>query len=178
MQKKFLPLFARANLQYCLLNWGNFQGDGNTWLRAGLLSLQKTLVRIISACKNPISHTDPLFANLAILKIGDLFTQRVRMFSYKLSKGMLPSGVSSLFDRVNHGHKTRGASSNLFVGRYDDRSIKAIAPKCWNSLLPDLKKSPSIVSFRDHSKRGLLAAYAEFVCGNRPCPSCLVDPSR
>ena len=165
------------HLQYCLLNWGNFQGDGNTKLRARFLSLQKTLVRIIAACKNPISHADPLFANLAILKIGDLYTQRVRMLSYKLSRGMLPSGVSSLFDKVSHEHKTRGANSNLLVGRYDDRSIKTIAPKCWNSLLPDLKKSPSIGSFRDHSKKSLLAQYAEFVCSVRSCPSCLGGPA-
>ena len=109
------------HLQYCLLNWGNFQGDGNARLRAGLVSLQKSLVRIIAASKNPIAHTDPLFANLAILKIGDLCKQRVRTFSLKLCRRLLPSGVSSLFDRVSHTHKTRGASGNLFVGRYNER---------------------------------------------------------
>ena len=30
------------HLQYCLLNWGNFKGDGNLGLRGGILSLQKT----------------------------------------------------------------------------------------------------------------------------------------
>ena len=90
------------------------------------MSLQKSLVKIISASSNPISHTDPLFAKLAILKIDDLFTQRVRMFSFKLSRNMLPSGVSSLFQRVGHQHPTRGASSNLFVARSDGKSI--IAP--------------------------------------------------
>ena len=44
------------HLQYCLLNWGNFKGDGNMGLRGGLVSLQKSLVRIIAASTNPISH--------------------------------------------------------------------------------------------------------------------------
>ena len=166
------------HLQYCLLNWGNFRGDSNSKLGVGLLSLQKSLVRIIEASTNRISHTDPLFAKLAILKIDDLYTQSVRMFSYKLSRNLIPSGLSSLFNKVNHTHGTRGASSNLCVGRFSDRSIRTIAPKCWNSLSSALKKSPSIASFREGSKRGLLAPYALFVCNVRGCPSCMGSAGR
>ena len=163
------------HIQYCLLNWGNFKGDGNIGLRGGLMSLQKSLVRIIEASNNPISHTDPLFAKLAILKIDDLFAHQVRIFSYKLSRNMLPSGVSSLFDRVEHKYGTRGASSNLYVARSDIRSIRNIAPKYWNSLPSKLKVSPSLGSFKDASKRSLLAPYAAFSCGMRGCPSCPVS---
>ena len=161
------------HLQYCLLNWGNFKGDCNTGLRGRLLSLQKSLVRIITASRNPISHADPLFAKLAVLKIDDLFAQRVRVFSFKLDRNLLPCGVSSIFDKASHTHGTRGASSNLFVGRSDDRSMRSIAPKCWNSLVPGLKKSPSISSFKDSSKRGLLAPYSLFSCDLLGCPSCV-----
>ena len=126
----------------------------------------------MGASRNPISHTDPLFAKLAILKIEDLYTQQVRLFSFKLSRGLLPSGVSSLFDKVRHSHGTRGASSNLFVGRNDTRSIKTIAPRCWNALPASLKGSPSVASFRVMSKRGGLAPYAPFVCRVRGCASC------
>ena len=164
------------HLQYCLLNWGNFKGDGNSGLGARLVTLQKSLVRIISANNNPISHADPLFANLAILKMDDLFTQRIRMFGYKLSKNMLPSGVSSLFQRVSHGHQTRGARSNLFVARSDGKSIRGIVPKQWNSLPSSLRGSPSVASFRDASKRGLLAPYSD-VCRVAGCPSCRVFPA-
>ena len=165
------------HLQYCLLNWGNFKGDGNSGLRGGLVSLQKSLVRIIAESRNPISHTDPLFAKLAILKMDDLFAQRIRIFSYKLSRNLLPIGVSSLFDRVSHNHRTRGASSNLYVARSDGKSIRSIAPKHWNSLPSDLRNSPSISSFRDGSKRGLLAPYSAFVCSVAGCPSCSAAPA-
>ena len=67
------------HLQYCLLNWGNFKGDRNLGLRDRLLTLQKSLVRIICSAGR-ISHADPLFAELATLKIDDLFVQSIRIF--------------------------------------------------------------------------------------------------
>ena len=101
------------------------------------MTLQKCLVRIV--CSAPrISHADPLFAKMATLKIDDLFEQSVRIFSYKMSRGMLPSGMASFIGKNDHGHQTRGARSNFFVERSDGRSIKSIAPKCWNPLPQEL----------------------------------------
>ena len=158
-------------LQYCLINWGNFKGDRNLGLRDRLLTLQKCLVRIISGTDR-LAHADPLFANLATLKVDDLFAQSVRVFSYKLSRGMLPGGMATLLEKTGHGHATRGARSNLFVSRSDSRSIKCIAPKYWNPLPLGLKQSPSIASFKRGSKSGLLAPYGSFACSVRGCRSC------
>ena len=135
------------------------------------MTLQKSLVRTITGSK-PLSHADPLFAKLGILKIDDLFKQRVRMFSYKLRKNMLPDGMTMLFDKVSHGHNTRGARSNLFVSRSDTRSIKYIAPNHWNALSEELKQSPSLGSFKHRSKVDLLAPCVAFSCGVRGCVSC------
>ena len=160
------------HLQYCLLNWGNFKGDHNLGLRDRLLTLQKSLVRIICSAGR-ISHADPLFADLATLKIDDLFTQSVRVFSYKLSKDMLPGTMASMISSVNHGYSTRGARSNFFVSHSDYRSIKCIAPKYWNSLSSSLKESPSIATFKNKSKLDLLAPYRDFECHARNCRSCV-----
>ena len=148
------------------------------------MTLQKTFVRIITG-SHPYSHADPLFAELGILKVDDLYNHNVRVFSYKLHKKLLPSGISSMFPEISHGYNTRGASSNLFVSRSDSRSIKSIAPRVWNQLdqlesesrlEPDqkLKASPSIASFKERSKRGLLGPYAA-VCRVRPCLPCSVS---
>ena len=94
------------------------------------------------------------------------------MFSFKLSKNMLPDGITTLFDKVSHGHNTRGARSNLFVSRSDARSIKYIAPNHWNALSGELRQSPSLGSFKHGSKVDLLAPCAVFVCGVRGCVSC------
>ena len=168
-------------LQYCLINWGNFEGDRNKGLRDGLLALQKTFVRIITG-SHPLSHADPLFTKLGILKIPDLYIHSVRIFLFKLHRKMLPSGVSSMFKEISHAHNTRGASSSPFVIHSDSRSIKSIAPRVWIQLdqldrkcKPDqkLKTSPSIASFKERSKRDLLGSYE--VCRVRACLSCAVS---
>ena len=147
----------------------------------GLLALQKTFVRIITG-SHRLSHADPLFSSLGILKIADLYSHSLRVFSFKLHKKMLPSGVSSMFEEISHAHNTRGASSSPFVIHSDSSSIKAIAPRVWiqldqldGKLKPDqkLKTSPSIASFRERSKRGLLGSYE--VCRVRACLSCAVS---
>ena len=114
------------HLQYCLINWGNFKGDRNIGLRDWILTLQKSLVRIICGAGR-ISHADPLFAELAALKIDDLFAQSIRIFSYKLSKDMLPGAMISMVSSVGHNYSTRGAKSNFFVCHSDGKSIKSIA---------------------------------------------------
>ena len=70
-----------------------------------------------------IAHAVPLFANLATLKVDDLFAQSVRIFSYQASRGMLPDGVATLLRKMDHGHSTMGARSNFFVVKSDSRSI-------------------------------------------------------
>ena len=159
------------HLQYCLINWGNFKGDRNLGLRDRLLTLQKCLVRIISG-SHRISHADPIFADLETLKVDDLFTQSVRIFCYKMSRGLLPGGMADFVKFVDHGHLTRGARNNFYVSRADGRSIISIAPQIWNSLPFELKQSPSLAAFKGRSKVDLLAPYGAFVCGLRGCRSC------
>ena len=159
-------------MTYCLINWGNFKGDGNLGLGDRLLTLQKCLVRMISGADR-ISHADPLFSRLATLKVCDLFAQSVRIFSFKMSKGMLPGEMAGFLKKTDHGHATRGArSSNFFVSRSDSKSIRSIAPKYWNPLSLEMKQSPSIASFKERSKGDFLAGYGSFVCSVRGCRSC------
>ena len=159
------------HLQYCLINWGNFRDDQNSGLKLKLLTLQKCLIRIINGAHR-LSHADPLFFCRNFLKIEDLYTQSVRMFAFKYSKGKLPSGVSSFFQKIPHQHNTRTSKNNMFLERCDQRSIKYIAPKCWNSLPKELKEAPSLACFKTMSKNSLLAPYGSFKCNLRPCPSC------
>ena len=85
-----------------MINWGNFKGDRNLGLRDRILTLQKGLVRIICGAHR-ISHADPLFANLAILKKDDLYAQSVKM-----SRNKLPGGMTSFMNKVSHPYSTRG----------------------------------------------------------------------
>ena len=161
------------HLQYCIINWGNFKHDKNIALKNKLLSLQKSLVRIIGNAHR-ISHTDPLFFNNSILKIDDLFEQSIRVFSFKINNNLLPREISSFIDTNKHSYNTRGARNNLFVTLSDKRSIKSLVPACWNALPLPLKQCPSVASFKTSSKNDLLAHYKSFCCHTRNCQSCLV----
>ena len=160
------------HLQYCLINWGNFKQDSNIILKNKLLHLQKCLVRLICN-EDRISHADPLFHRLNVLKIDDLYEQTVRMFSCKLSRNLLPPVISTMFTKADHDHNTRNASSNLYVMRSHKRSIKSNAHKCWNSLPLELKQCPSLSSFKVNSKNSFLKSYGTFSCQVRNCKSCL-----
>ena len=163
------------HLQYCLINWGNFKDDRNLKLRDRLLVMQKRFVRII--CGAPrMSHADPLFAKLSVLKIDDLFEQAVRVFAFKLSKSVLPNIMASLFRKPSHSYATRGYENSLYANRSHHRSIKSIVPRHWNRLNMALKQSPSIDSFKSNSKKELLTPYLTFTCHTKNCHSCQLTP--
>ena len=115
------------HLQYCLINWGNFEGECNRGLRDRLITLQKCFVRIISGAHRK-SHSKPLFANLETLRVDDMFTHSVRVFSYQLWKGLLPSEMASFVRKIDHGHSTRGAKSNFHVDMSCLKSIGVLLP--------------------------------------------------
>ena len=131
-------------------------------------------VKIITA-SHRLTHADPLFAKLRILKIDDLYSQCIRMFSFHLFQDSLPGGISPIFQKANHSHETRGTKRNIFVSHSDTRSIKHIAPKTWNALPPKLKRCPSIASFKENSKVDFIHSYSKFTCNRRPCQSCSVQ---
>ena len=103
------------------------------------------------------------FAELGALKVDDLYAQAVRVFAFKAARGMLPSGMASMIDKVSHGYNTRGARSNFFIDRTDGRSLKSIVPNIWNSTPGELKGLTNIASFKEKSKGGLLAPYSSIV---------------
>ena len=71
-----------------------------------------------------------------------------------------------------HDYNTRGAGSNIFVGRSGGNSMASIAPKTWNTLPSYLKGCPSLASFKENSKKSFLTDYSGFVCKIRGCSSC------
>ena len=69
------------HLQYCLMVWGDFSGDGNGSLGRSILSNQKRFVGLIAG-KNRRYHADPLFARFGVLKVGDLYRQQMRIYAW------------------------------------------------------------------------------------------------
>ena len=74
-----LPYF-----NYCILAWGATINNDNH-----LHLLQKKALRLISN-SNYIAHTEPIYKNLRLLKLTDMFPIAVWKFYYKLMNNQLP----------------------------------------------------------------------------------------
>ena len=81
--------------------------------------LQKKAVRMIT-CNNRFTHTEPIFKNLSILKLEDLYKGQIIKFYYKLVHELSPTYFNSylnIYFDISH--------------RYALRNIHMRTPK-WN----------------------------------------------
>ena len=79
-----------------------------------LITLQKRVVRIMSRTAFN-AHTDPLFKNLRILNLEDIYKLRIGKFMYQYKSGLLPDSFNInmfLVTRQVQSYGTR--SSELF----------------------------------------------------------------
>ena len=98
--------------------------------------LQKKIIRIISGV-NPRTHSLPLFENMKILTVKEVFYYSVTMFMYKFERGQLPNIFDKFFIHPYeiHDHDTR--YKLLFrtpfckTGR-SQHTICFYGPKIWN----------------------------------------------
>ena len=91
----------QSNLNYCILAWGYNCGR--------LKTLQKKAIRIITNSKYN-SHTTPLFKDLAILKIEDMFKLNMLKWYYLYENKKLPHYFMNFNVRKQHNihnHNTR-----------------------------------------------------------------------
>ena len=161
------------HLQYCLMVWGDFQGDGNGALGGALLRQQKRFAGLIAGTRGRY-HADPLFARYGILKVDDLFRQQVRVHAWRFWNGQLPANQAAMLRRVDgvHGYGTRRAGVGLFVSTRDHRSVGYRVPREWGSLPGGLRDLGSLGAFKRASRSGFLRGYGAFVCGVRGCYVC------
>ena len=161
------------HLQYCLMVWGDFGGDGNGGLGAAILRQQKRFVGLIAGVRGRY-HADPLFARLGVLKVGDLYRQQVRVHAWRFMNGQLPANQAAMLRRVDavHSYGTRRAGAGLFVSTRDHRSVGYRVPGEWGSLPGDLRGLGSLAAFKRASRAGFVRGYGGFVCGVRGCYVC------
>ena len=89
------------HLNYCILIWGN--------ITKRLFKLQKRALRVIYKC-NFLSHTDPIFKDLGLLKVNDIYKVQQLKFYFKLSNRCLPIFFDTFTPVLNfniHDHNTR-----------------------------------------------------------------------
>ena len=146
-------------LQYGLIVWGQTYAS----YIDPIFKLQKKAVRAISF-QPRMSPSLPIFSDLKLLKLSELFEVRLLVFVFDSVNKTSPSCFHDffLFSSSVHQYSTRQASQgDLYMFRknslqYGLKSIRYLGAKLWNMLPVELRNAPSKISFKAKLKVYLL----------------------
>ena len=119
-----------------------------------ILKLQKKAMRIICS-SGYLSHSEPPFKKLNVLKIDGMFKLQLLTFCFDLINNNLPAyfiNISSLLQPVIYHHNIRQKRNYSVAG------VKHVfAQKCMRFCIPDiLNKSSSLITdkIKNHGRKG------------------------
>ena len=144
-------------LFYCVSVWASTYPSN---LRR-LITLQKRVVRIMSRTAFD-AHTEPLFKNLRVLNLKNIYKLRIGKFMYQCKSGLLPDSFNDMFLATRQVHSYGSRSSELFnlpQCRTNIRkfSISFQGPNFYNSLSPEIRNATSTATFCSKLKAFLLS---------------------
>ena len=92
------------------------------------------------------AHTNPLFKNLKILKLKDVFQLELLKFVFDYKNKNLPYILNMLFKEtgMTHSHNTRGVTNkNLYIPAFNSThfgqwTLKYQCPYLWNKVSNEL----------------------------------------
>ena len=127
-------------LNYSITIWGN---ACNSYLDK-LIKIQKWAIRSITN-SHYRAHTAPLFAQLNLLTIKDIYTLNLGTFMYRFSINDLPIAFKNFFSKRSevHNYQTRYANNfNVTNNKkcFSDRSTRSSGPILWIHY-PNRKKN-------------------------------------
>ena len=178
--KNFLPCYVLktiyTSLIACHLNYGILLWGGKT---DSIFKLQKRAVRIIT--KSPkLSHTDPIFIDLKLLKVHDIYRIQMYKFAFKLFNSQLPAYFLNgfiTFNRQSHLYNTRRRnrlSTPRFRHEFYRQLLRYQLIDTINSLpscIHDKIFTHSLNGFTIYSKNHLLLNYSR-ECTIQNCYIC------
>ena len=145
-----------SQLMYGITSWGNSAAKFTNKVQIQ----QNYIIKIIT--KVPFFKTKllPLYRELKILKIHNIYKLEVLKIMFKIKEKLLPNCFCDFFHSPSDTqlYPTRHATSvNFSVMRcsksFTQRSIRCEGPKLWNALPIDIKtNSKSIYSFSNRVK--------------------------
>ena len=123
--------------------------------------MQKRAIRAIYSVSRTTS-TGPLFEELKILKLSNVYILNTMIFMQKKFLGILPDvmGDAFIFNSLVHDHDTRQSTqfhSPAWRLETSRRSIRVQGVKYWNFLLDKVSPLCSPNSYKFQMKRFLLS---------------------
>ena len=135
--------------------------------------IQKKIVRLITfndiiqvPC-GPLTHTPPLFRELKILTIFDIFKLEINKFIFSTTNNISPPQFHNMFTPVKqiNNIQTRSANNGNFYIHYARTThygltlIKNIGARLWNSLPNIIRTQKSKYQFSKKLKEHFLSLY-------------------
>jgi hypothetical protein len=150
---------VQSYLTYGILAWGN---SHNIYLD-NLLKLQKRAVRYITM-SHYRAHSNPLFKELKLLNIYDLYKFYLGIFMFKYSLDDLPRIFRHYFiTRQDIQNRLTRNSSNYHLPRnkttFSSKGIRSTGPHLWNGMSPEIKKANNLQIFKLSLKNNMLSLY-------------------
>ena len=160
-------------LLYGIAVWGNV--TKNLIIITPIHILQKKIVRMVTyndgynTVFGPLVHTPPLFHELRLLNIFDIFKLQVGKFVFESVKGIGPSQSIVNYTRASdvHDHDTRYANQgNFFImnvrtSKYGAKGLNRVGSKLWATIPNHIKACVSRKSFNVCYKKFLIESYSE-----------------
>ena len=146
------------HLIYCILAWGSAKP---TFLYP-LIMLQKRIARLLTDSAY-YAHSDPLFNELKMLKIKDLFIYHCQIFMHKtINLEKYPNFRGSINAvQSAHSYNMRYSILKAPYCRSDvcKQSLLNQGIRAWNQLTNDVKTSTSLNCFKTKCKERLVSRY-------------------
>ena len=143
-------------LYYCTIAWGStYPSNLNR-----LVLLQKRVIRIIN--KDTFdAHTDPIFRDLKLLRLDQIYLYQLGKFMYLYRNGSLTEYFHNYFPMTNevHSYNTRSAKSYYLPScKTNIRQffIKYKGPKFFNTLSFDISNCSTVSTFNSKLRNYLL----------------------
>ena len=144
------------HLTYCVEVWGN---ASKTHLDS-LFMMQKKVLRVITSAGFR-AHTDPIFADLQLLKLSEIYISYAMTFVFKFMKGMLPKVFNNFFQRnCEVSSRITRNSHKLYYPKFKTTlfksSFKYQCVKEWNAKIKYVDDKCSVHAFKKRIKNVLL----------------------
>ena len=149
IQEKLVHVFISSKLDYCnAILFGLPDREINR-----LQCIQNAAARLVSGTKK-YEHIVPVLKSLHWLPVKARIEYKILLVTFKIICGCSPSYLNTLINFSNCGYHLRSTSSSLLqqprsrLKHYGDRAFSYAAPRLWNSLPENIRKSASIYIYK------------------------------
>ena len=149
-----------CHLNYSIIIFGNTSSIH----LSPMVTAQKKAVRIV-ASQPPLSHSDPIFSNLKLLKVSDLYLYNLGIF---MRKNLTYFSQNYVINLYNTRSGDRYVPSRQRLTQTLDQSIMYQAPHNWSNIPVLVKNSPSLKSFKINYKHFLISQYQNSSLSHNP----------